>query len=117
MTDSFEFDVCIVGGAGHVGFPLAVAFASRGLDVVIYDINADAVDQIMSGRAPFLEPGVHEPLATALEHESLQATTDRAVVGRSEVVVVVVGTPVDEHLNPDPEAVPRRSASDAAPPA
>jgi UDP-N-acetyl-D-mannosaminuronic acid dehydrogenase len=107
VTDTFDFDVCIVGGAGHVGFPLAVAFASRGLDVAIYDINGDAVEQIMAGRAPFLEPGVHEPLATALERKTLLATTDRAVVGRSEIVVVVVGTPVDQYLSPDPEAVPR----------
>lgn len=107
MTDTFHFDVCIVGGAGHVGFPLAVAFASRGLSVAIFDINADAVDLIMAGRAPFLEPGVHEPLADALARGALLATTDRAVVGRSEHVVVVVGTPVDQYLSPDPEAVPR----------
>jgi UDP-N-acetyl-D-mannosaminuronic acid dehydrogenase len=75
--------------------------------VAIYDINGDAVEQIMAGRAPFLEPGVHEPLATALERKTLLATTDRAVVGRSEIVVVVVGTPVDQYLSPDPEAVPR----------
>ncbi|WP_457205836.1 nucleotide sugar dehydrogenase [Nocardioides sp. P5_C9_2] len=107
MTNTFDFDVCIVGGAGHVGFPLAVAFASRGLSVAIFDINADAVEQIMAGRAPFLEPGVHEPLADALARGGLVATTDRAVVGRSEHVVVVVGTPVDQYLSPDPEAVPR----------
>ena len=107
MTDTFDFDVCIVGGAGHVGFPLAVAFASRGVSVAIFDINAGAVEKIMAGQAPFLEPGVHEPLADALERDALVATTDRAVVGRSEIVVVVVGTPVDQYLSPDPEAVPR----------
>ncbi len=107
MSDTFDFDVCIVGGAGHVGFPLAVAFASRGLSVAIFDINADAVDLIMAGGAPFLEPGIHDPLADALARGALLATTDRAVVGRSEHVVVVVGTPVDQYLSPDPAAVPR----------
>ena len=29
------------------------------------------------------------------------------MIGRAEHVVVVIGTPVDEHLNPDPHAVPR----------
>ena len=38
---------------------------------------------------------------------SLLATTDPAVVGTAEVLIVVVGTPVDEHLNPDLGAVPR----------
>ena len=63
MAEQFDFDVCVVGGGGHVGFPLAVAFASRGLRVCIYDINAAAVETINAGRAPFLEPGVQEPLA------------------------------------------------------
>lgn len=107
MSDSFDFDVCIVGGAGHVGFPLAVALASRGRTVAIYDINAGAVERIMAGEPPFLEPGVSEPLADALARCALTATTDRSVVGRSAHVVVVVGTPVDQYLSPDPEAVPR----------
>lgn len=107
MTDPFDFDVCIVGGAGHVGFPLAVAFASRGQSVAIFDINAEAVAGIMGGRAPFLEPGVQEPLDHALERGALVASTDRGVVSRAAAVVVVVGTPVDQYLSPDPEAVPR----------
>ena len=107
MADEFDFDVCVVGGAGHVGFPLAVAFASRGLRVCIYDINPAAVDQINAGVAPFREPGIEEPLRTALDVGSLRATTDRTSVTQSEHVVIVVGTPVDQYLSPDPEAVPR----------
>ena len=36
-------DVVVVGGAGRVGLPLGLAFADRGLDVVLFDLNADAV--------------------------------------------------------------------------
>jgi UDP-N-acetyl-D-mannosaminuronic acid dehydrogenase len=107
MSEHFEHDVCIVGGAGHVGFPLAVAFASRGLRVAVHDINGAANARIMSGQPPFLEPGIAEPLATALDQGLLVARDDPAMVGRSEAVVVVVGTPVDQYLSPDPEAVPR----------
>jgi UDP-N-acetyl-D-mannosaminuronic acid dehydrogenase len=107
MSEHFEHDVCIVGGAGHVGFPLAVAFASRGLRVAVHDINAEANARIMAGEPPFLEPGIAEPLAKALDEKLLVARDDPAMVGRSEAVVVVVGTPVDQYLSPDPEAVPR----------
>ena len=107
MSEHFEHDVCIVGGAGHVGFPLAVAFASRGLRVAVHDINDSANARIMAGQPPFLEPGIAEPLAAALEKGLLVARDDPAMVGRSEAVVVVVGTPVDQYLSPDPEAVPR----------
>lgn len=110
MTDlarTFDFDVCVIGGAGHVGFPLAVAFASRGLRVHIHDINKTAVESLRAGTAPFLEPGVDAPLADALSSGRLTTGTDAQDVSRAEHLVVVVGTPVDQYLSPDPEAVPR----------
>ena len=48
-----------------------------------------------------------EVLQRALAAGRLHATADPAVVSRGEHIVVVIGTPVDEHLNPDPHAVPR----------
>ncbi len=105
--EGFEHDVCVVGGAGHVGFPLAVAFASRGLRVCILDVNQTALDLIGSGRSPFREPGIHGPLAEALAAGLLVCSSDESVVSDAEHVVVVVGTPVDQYLSPDPEAVPR----------
>ena len=61
----------------------------------------------MAGKAPFLEPGVHGPLADALARGALVATTDATSSSVPRVVIVVVGTPVDQYLSPDPEAVPR----------
>jgi UDP-N-acetyl-D-mannosaminuronic acid dehydrogenase len=55
---------------------------------------------------PFDEPGAPEVLRRALEAARLHATTDASVVSSAEAIVVVVGTPVDEHLNPEPQAVP-----------
>lgn len=107
MAEAFGADVCVVGGAGHVGFPLAVAFASRGLRTVVYDVNESAVEGIRAGRAPFSEPGISEPLAAALSSGALTATVDVASVSQAEHVVLVVGTPVDQYLSPDPAAVPR----------
>jgi UDP-N-acetyl-D-mannosaminuronic acid dehydrogenase len=102
----FARDVVIIGGCGHVGLPLGVAFASRGLAVTLYDINAAAVDLVNSGRLPFKEDGAEEKIATAVREGRLVATTDPASVRTAEHIVVVVGTPVDEHLNPNIAAVP-----------
>ena len=33
---SFRYDVCVVGGCGHVGLPLALAFAKAGLRVSVF---------------------------------------------------------------------------------
>lgn len=102
---TFDHDVVVVGGCGHVGLPLAIALASRGLDVAIQDIDARAVALVLSGELPFMEDGAQEVLRKVLADGRLTATTDRGVIGRADAVVVVIGTPVDEHLNPDPHAV------------
>jgi UDP-N-acetyl-D-mannosaminuronic acid dehydrogenase len=96
----------IIGGCGHVGLPLGIAFADRGLSVTLYDLNAAAVELVNAGTLPFEEEGAAEPLARAAGTK-LVASTDPSVVSTAEHVVVVIGTPVDEHLNPDPQAVPR----------
>jgi UDP-N-acetyl-D-mannosaminuronic acid dehydrogenase len=101
---SFERDVVIVGGCGHVGLPLGLAFAHRGLQVALYDVNREAVAEVASGRMPFEEAGAQTVLEQVLPLR-LTVTTDPTVVSSAEHVVIVIGTPVDEHLNPDPNAV------------
>ncbi len=98
--------VCVVGGCGHVGLPLAMAFARAGLDVTSFDINPDAVATVNAGRMPFDEPQASEILPEVIAAGRFRASTDPAAVRDADAVIVVVGTPVDEHLNPDTQAVP-----------
>jgi len=110
---SFTADAVVVGGCGHVGLPLAIALADRGLRIRIYDVDEKAVATVRRGELPFHEAGAGEPLRRALTGGMLEASNDAASVGGAETVVVVIGTPVDEHLNPDPVAV-RRAILDCA---
>jgi UDP-N-acetyl-D-mannosaminuronic acid dehydrogenase len=103
----FEHDVVVIGGCGHVGLPLAIAFADRGARVVIYDVSESAVAGVNAGRLPFDEPGAGPVLERAVAEGRLAASADPAVVGSAEHVVVVIGTPVDEHLNPNQTAIPK----------
>jgi len=105
----FESDVVVVGGCGHVGLPLGLAFADRGLRVALFDLNADAVDLVQRGVMPFAEAGADDVLRRVVGTR-LTATTDPSVVSTAENVLVVIGTPVDEHLNPDPNEVTRAVA-------
>jgi UDP-N-acetyl-D-mannosaminuronic acid dehydrogenase len=102
---NFENDVVVVGGGGHVGLPLAIALASRGKRTVVYDVSEAAVDAIRAASMPFIEPGAEEMLGDVVARGLLTASTDPRVVSSAENVVVVIGTPVDEHLNPDPNAI------------
>jgi UDP-N-acetyl-D-mannosaminuronic acid dehydrogenase len=107
MSDQDDSTIAIMGGGGHVGLPLGIAFASRGLDVTLYDINEETVAKINDGELPFMEAGAEAPLKKARAEDRLRATTDPASITNAETVVVVVGTPIDEHLNPDPWEVRR----------
>ncbi len=93
-------NICVVGGAGHAGLPLSIAFASAGQDVIIYDLNTTAMDDIRKGTMPFVEYGAEPLLKQALQENRLTFTSDPSEVERAEHVIVAIGTPVDEYLNP-----------------
>jgi UDP-N-acetyl-D-mannosaminuronic acid dehydrogenase len=102
----FASDIAIVGGCGHVGLPLGLAFADRGLNVTLFDTNANAVARVSNREMPFQEAGADDVLRRVYGSQ-LSATTNPEHVSDAEHVVIVIGTPVDEHLNPDPNSVSR----------
>ncbi|MBF0516441.1 MAG: nucleotide sugar dehydrogenase [Nitrospirae bacterium] len=93
------YDVCVVGGLGHVGLPLGIMLAHAGLKLVLYDINTKAIDTVSKGKMPFLETGAEEILSEVI-NKNLFVSNDRGVITESRYVIIVIGTPVDEHLNP-----------------
>ncbi|WP_421658631.1 nucleotide sugar dehydrogenase [Leptothermofonsia sp. ETS-13] len=95
-----KVDICVVGGAGHVGLPLALVFASKGLRVLIYDINENTLETIRQGIVPFMEHGAEPLLKQALERDLLYLSSDPADIAKAATVIITIGTPVDEFLNP-----------------
>ena len=95
-----DLDVVVLGGGGHVGLPLSLAFADAGLRVGIYDTSQPTLDRIAAGEMPFLENGADELLRDVLATGRLTLSAEADVLGRTEHVVVVIGTPVDEFLAP-----------------
>ncbi|WP_252980150.1 nucleotide sugar dehydrogenase [Mycobacterium riyadhense] len=96
--------ICIIGGAGHVGLPLALVLADVGFNVDILDTNAEALKTIMAGRMPFIENGAEDLLKRLLPTGRICATTDSWAVRNADIVICVVGTPVDEYLTPQAHA-------------
>lgn len=94
------FDICIVGGCGHVGLPLGLAFAQKNKKVALYDVNKAAVEQVISGDMPFKEDGAEPILKQVLRSKKLHVTNDAKVIAKAITVIMVIGTPVDDHLNP-----------------
>jgi UDP-N-acetyl-D-mannosaminuronic acid dehydrogenase len=96
----YSYDVCIVGGLGHVGLPLGISFAVAGQRVVLLDLNQETARTVAGGQMPFAESGA-EPLLKQVIGKTLFITPDNKSVAESRFVILSIGTPVDEHLNPD----------------
>src|SRR5262245_59295914 len=92
--------LAIVGGCGHVGLPLGLAFAQKGYQVDLVDTCAERVAVINSGRMPFHEDDAADLLPRMIQSGLLKATTDTAVLEDAAALIVTIGTPVDEYLDP-----------------
>ena len=103
-TNGFSADICIVGGAGHVGLPLGLAFAAKGQRVVLYDLNTQVQDQIQQGIMPFIEYDA-EPILKDVANKTLFVSSDIKSVSTARYVIIAIGTPVDEYLNPKLQAI------------
>jgi UDP-N-acetyl-D-mannosaminuronic acid dehydrogenase len=95
-----DLDVVVLGGGGHVGLPLSLAFADAGLRVGIYDTSQPTLDRIAAGEMPFMENGADELLAALVPTGRLALSSSADILCRTEHVIVVIGTPVDEFLGP-----------------
>lgn len=88
-----------VVGLGRVGLPLALFLAQRGCTIYGIDTNPATVEALAAGRLPFDEDGAAAALA-ATRGTRFFAGADLAVLSRAEVIIVTLGTPVDDFNNP-----------------
>ena len=99
MTDQ-DLDLVVLGGAGHVGLPLALAFADSGWNVGIFDMDRPKIERIRQGEMPFREHGADELLPKVLASGRLVLDSEPTMMERTDRLLVVIGTPVDEFLGP-----------------
>src|SRR5438105_13656984 len=86
-------DLTVVGGAGHVGIPLVLSFAAKGLKVNVNDLNRDSLATLRAGRLPFIEHGAEALLANALRDNRLIFTNTPGEISNSGPVIITIGTP------------------------
>ncbi len=96
--------ITVIGGCGHVGLPLAASLSESGQIVTAFDINQSAVEEVNQGKATFYEKNLNEAISSNLG-KSFFATSDPNSISAANVIIMIVGTPLDVHLNPDPNAV------------
>ena len=98
-------NISVIGGCGHVGLPLSLYLSHFGHKVVAFDISIENVKKVQSKIMPFIETGFQDILSEVVENGNFKATTDINEITESEVLIVVIGTEVDEHMNPQPNKI------------
>jgi UDP-N-acetyl-D-mannosaminuronic acid dehydrogenase len=93
-------DLTVVGGAGHVGVALVLAFAESGLRVNVNDLNIETLGALAAGRLPFIEHGAQAVLNKALRNGRLVFTSSPDRISTGGPLIITIGTPIDEFFNP-----------------
>jgi UDP-N-acetyl-D-mannosaminuronic acid dehydrogenase len=89
--------VCVVG-LGYIGLPVAAMLASRGHEVIGYDISTRAVDSVNKGHAHFFEPDLDMLLDAAIKTGKVKAQTTPA---EADYFIIAVPTPLRDTHEPD----------------
>ncbi len=99
MIDKESNDKIAIIGIGRVGLPLGLFLAGKGFAVHGIDLSEDYVAGIAKGEMPFVEKGAEQVLKAEVGKRFFP-TTDLKVVSECKYVIMTLGTPVDEHMNP-----------------
>jgi UDP-N-acetyl-D-mannosaminuronic acid dehydrogenase len=86
-----QADICVVGGAGHAGAPLAIVLANSGFRVLAYDVDRPMVDRFSRGEMPYRETGGAEALRSALDAERLAFTSEGSAIAGIPNVIIAIG--------------------------
>ncbi len=95
-----------VVGAGYVGLVSAVGFAAMGHAVELVETDPVRLDALRRGLVPFTEAGVQEALSAAIESGNV-TILDAAAATTAGIILVCVGTPIDDRGHADTGAVER----------
>jgi UDP-N-acetyl-D-mannosaminuronic acid dehydrogenase len=95
-----------VFGLGYIGLPTASLFANSGYHVFGIGRDKDKLNLISKGISPIDEPGLPKLVKTAIESGNLSVSYDEVwAVKNSNVMIIVVPTPMDETKRADLMAV------------
>jgi nucleotide sugar dehydrogenase len=91
----------VVIGCGTVGLPLAVAFATRDVEVLGVDTDAERIAALEGGRLDVAEAGVADALRGSIAAGRLRFAPSCDRAARRRAYIVAVPTPVDGQRAPD----------------
>jgi UDP-N-acetyl-D-mannosaminuronic acid dehydrogenase len=91
--------ICIIGGGGHVGFPLGLTLASKKNFVYLYEKNKVICHKINNGTIPYFEIGAENLLKKY--QKNLIAGCETSYITESDIIIISIGTPVNKNYKPE----------------
>jgi UDP-N-acetyl-D-glucosamine dehydrogenase len=96
-----EKTACVgVIGLGYVGLPLIVEFALKGFPTVGFEVDAKKVDDINAGKSHIVDVS-SENVQKCLDGGNFKATVDFSELGKCDVIIICVPTPLRKTKDPD----------------
>ncbi len=86
----------VVIGCGAIGLPIAVAFASRGAEVLGVDKDAQLIAKLAAADSQLLDDGLHEAMKMSLVEGNIRFTQSLDHYPGRRVFVLAVPTPIDD---------------------
>jgi len=96
----FNKNISIIGGCGHIGFPLGLAFSEKKYNVNLIDKNLININLINNGICPYKEEKSKKILKKNLK-KRIFAYSDFNKIKSSKYIIVCIGTPINKKLKPD----------------
>ena len=90
-------------GFGYIGTCMGAVLADKGYKILGIDTNDKIVEEINSGKTSIREPGLSELIKK--NKSRITATSDFSVIENCQVVIVTVGTPLNEDFSPNNEQI------------
>jgi len=93
--------ISIIGGAGHIGLPLAVKFAEKNFIANIVDTNKKHLNQIKKKIPPFKEKDLKTKLTKVINYKRLFFSSELNSIKNSKFIIICIGTPISKDLKPN----------------
>ncbi len=95
-----NFTVGVIG-LGYVGLPLALEFASKGINVIGFDLDESKISKINKDKTSYIKHIPSSKIRSAVEANLFAATTDFSKLPEADAVIICVPTPLNANREPD----------------
>ena len=102
LLSKIENKSAIVGiiGLGYVGLPLGLEFASKGFNVLGFDLDKSKINNLNEGKG-YIKHISSARIKDVVDKKKFSATAEFNRLPEADAIIICVPTPLDEHREPD----------------